>query len=247
MKELSEKRRTIRPLLSPTDPADALASYYALWHDPHRTQLTVHHDTQGRATGFVAVSQTGVDLFRPLVTLRAPDEIAAGQLLHAALAPNRHYQVIVPLRLASDVRAHMEFPRSSLGHLYRLDPSRFQPIINVLVQRATGADGTPRFQIESQGEVVAMSGTNWRSPIFAEVYVYVHPRGRGRGWGQSVVSACTASLLEDRLRPLYMMEEGNPASIHIAESLGYVDTGHRVFIGEGHLKASGREHGKTQT
>jgi GNAT superfamily N-acetyltransferase len=238
---LNRKRRTIRHLLSPGDPADALASYYALWHDPRRTRLTLHQPAEGEVDGFCAVCQTGVDLFRPLVTLRAPDEGTVAGLLHAALEPNRSYQVIVPVTLASSVRACLEVTRSTLVHVYRLDPSRFQPVVNVLVQQVTAADIPPRFQIESQGQVMAMSGTNWRSPTFAEVFVYVHPRGRGRGWGRSVVSACTAALLEDRLRPLYMVEESNQASTHIAQALGYVDTGFRESVSEGRLKEVGTQ------
>jgi RimJ/RimL family protein N-acetyltransferase len=234
--ELNAKRRAIRPLLSPTDPADALASYYALWHDPRRTQLALHYAPQRRVDGFIAVCQTGTDLFRPLVTLRAPHEKAVAELLRTALAPNRPYQVIVPIALASAVR-EQEISRSTLNRIYQLDPSQFQPIVNVLVQRIAAADGAPRFQIEAQDQIVAMSGTNWRSPAFAEVFVYVHPAGRERGWGKSVVSACTAALLEENLRPLYMVEEGNVASIRIAEGLGYVDTGLREFAGEGQLKA----------
>jgi hypothetical protein len=233
--ELNEKRRAIRHLLAPNDPADALTSYYALWHDPRRTQLTLHYDTNGKVNGFLALSQTGADLFRRLVTLRAPDRNAVAALAHAALAPNRPYLVVVPLTLASAVRQQVEITHSTMNRVYRLDPTRFQPIINVLVQRVTGADGAPRFQIESQGQVMAMSGTNWRSPTFAEVFVYVHPRGRGRGWGKSVVSTCTAALLEERLRPLYMVDKGNEASMRIAEGLGYVDTGAREFAGEGRL------------
>jgi GNAT superfamily N-acetyltransferase len=235
LNELNQKRRAIRPLLSSTDPADALTSYYALWHDPRRTQVTLHRDTQGQVDGFIAVCQTGADLFRPLVTLRAPDGQAVGDLLRAALAPNRPYQVIVPITVASVVREQMEIKRSTVDCIYQLDPSRFEPIVNVLVQRVAGADIAPRFQIEAQGQVVAMSGTNWRSPAFAEVFVYVHPSGRERGWGKSVVSACTAALLEEHLRPLYMVEEENVASIRIAEGLGYVDTGLREFAGEGQL------------
>ena len=233
--ELDVKRRDVRPLLSPTDPADALTSYYALWHDPRRTRLTLHHGSRGQVDGFVAVCQTGIDLFRPLVTLRAPDENVAGELMRAALMPDRPYQIVVPVTLASAARAHVEFFRSSLTRIYRLDTSRFQPIVNVLVQRVLGADGSSRFQIESQGQLMAMSGTNWRSPTFAEVFVYVHPKGRGRGWGKSVVSACTAALLEERLRPLYMVGEENQASIRIAEGLGYVDTGLRELAGEAQL------------
>jgi L-amino acid N-acyltransferase YncA len=235
LNELNEQRRAIRHLLTPTDPADALISYYALWHDPRRTDLTLHRDTEGSVNGFIAVCQTGVDLFRPLVTLRTPDERSAHDLLGTALAPGRPYQVIVPITLASAVRSRFQMSRSAMLHIYRLDPSSFQPVINVLVQRAASADGAPRFQIESQGQVVAMSGTNWRSPAFAEIFVYVHPKGRGRGWGKSVVSACTTALLEEGLRPLYMVEEANEASIQIAEGLGYVDTGSRLFTAEGSL------------
>jgi GNAT superfamily N-acetyltransferase len=233
---LNDKRRAIRHLLSPADPADALTSYYALWHDPRRTKLSLHYDAQHRVDGFVTISQTGADLFRPLVTFRAPDGATAGELLHTALATARPYQVIVPVALASAVREQMNISQASIYRVYQLNASRFQPTINVLVQTIAGAEGNLRFEIESQGQVVALSGTNWRSPTFAEVFVYVHPKGRGRGWGRSVVSACTAALLEEGVRPLYLAEESNTASIRIAEGLGYEDTGLREFVGEGQLK-----------
>jgi RimJ/RimL family protein N-acetyltransferase len=235
LNELNEKRRLIRPLLSPGDPADALASYYSLWHDPRRTRLTLGRDAGGKVDGFLVVAQTGADLFRPLVTLRAPGDDALASLLAGALAPNRPYQVIVPVRLASAVRDHLRIEKSTLTRLYALDPSRFEPVINVLVQRVTGAEGAARFQIESQGQVMAMAGINWRSPAFAEIFVYVHPRGRGRGWGRSVVSACTAALLEERVRPLYAVDDDNEASQNIAEALGYADTGHRDLVAEAQL------------
>ena len=235
LNQLKEKRRAIRHLLSATDPGDALASYYALWHDPRRTRLTLHHGPDQRADGFLVVAQTGADLFRPLVTLRAPTPQVAADLLRAALGPNRPYQVIVPVARAPLVRQALQVDRARLAHLYRLDPARFQPIVNVLVQRLDSPDGVPRFQIESRGQLMAMAGTNWRSPTFAEVYVYVHPGGRGRGWGKSVVSACTAALLKERLRPLYLTEEENEASLQIAQGLGYVDTGQRTFIAQAHL------------
>ena len=234
--EVNKQRRAVRHLLSPDDPADALTSYYALWHDPRRTRLTLHRNAKGKVDGFLNLSQTGVDLFRPLITLRAPDESAVSDLVQNALISKRSYLMVVPVTLASAMRQRLDVERSTLNRVYRLDPGRFQPIMNVLVQRVSSADGTARFQIESQGQVVAISGTNWRSPTHAEVFVYVHPKGRGRGWGKSVASACTAALLEDRLRPLYMVEDSNEASAHIAEGLGYVDTGARELAGEGRLK-----------
>ncbi|HSJ52260.1 MAG TPA: GNAT family N-acetyltransferase [Anaerolineae bacterium] len=239
LNELNEKRRLIRPLLSSGDPADALASYYTLWHDPRRTRLTLHRDAGGKVDGFLVVAQTGADLFRPLVTLRAPGPEVVGTLVGEALAPHRPYQVIVPVRLASAVRDHLHVEKSALTRLYLLDPSRFQPIINVLVQRVASAEGAPRFQIESQGQVMAMAGINWRSPAFAEIFVYVHPSGRGRGWGRSVVSACTNALLEERVRPLYAVDEDNEASQRIAEALGYADTGLRDMVAEGQLPEAG--------
>ena len=233
--ELRERRRAVRPLLPAHDPGDALASYYALWHDPRRTQLTVSYDARGHADGFVAVCQTGADLFRPLVTLRAPDADAVGSLLRKALVPHRPYQLMVPVTLAAAVRDCMELQQSTLLNIYRLEPARFQRIINVLVQQVRAPDGAPRFQIESQGKVAAISGTNWRSPTFAELYVYVDPASRHRGWGKSVAAACTSALLEDRLQPLYFVEEGNRDSIRIAQELGYADTGIREVAAQGQL------------
>jgi hypothetical protein len=228
----------VRPLLSPHDPADALASYYALYHDPKRTCLTISYDAQRNADGFVAVCQTGADLFRPLVTLRAHDTDAVSSLLGKALTPHRPYHIAVPVTMAPAVRDCMDLRESTLLSVYRLEPTRFQPIINVLVQQVRGADGTPRFQIESQGKVAAISGTNWRSPTFAEVFVVVDPGSRHRGWGKSVASACTSALLEDRLQPLYFVSEENRPSVRIAEELGYVDTGLREIAAEGRLKQS---------
>ncbi len=238
LNDLNEKRRLIRPLLSP-GADDALASYFALWHDPRRTRLTLHRDARGMVDGFLVMAQTGADLFRPLVTLRAPGEDAVAELLGEALAPHRPYQVIVPVRLASAVRDRLRVEKSLLTQIYLLEPARFQPIINVLVQRVAGAEGVPRFQIESQGQVMAMAGVNWRSPAFAEIFVYVHPSGRGRGWGRSVVSACTNALLEERVRPLYIVDEENEASQRVADALGYVDTGHRDLVAEAQLPEAG--------
>jgi hypothetical protein len=133
LQELNEKRRAIRPLLSPNDPADALASYYALWHDPRRTQLTLHQDAQGGVVGFIAVCQTGADLFRPLVTMRTRDEAAVPHLLQAALVPDRPYQIIVPVILASAVEPHLDLSRSGAAdHSPRRSPS--------FPDRVTGAD-----------------------------------------------------------------------------------------------------------
>lgn len=228
----AQLREAIRNLLLPSKPGDALASYYALWHDPQRTTLTVHYDHAGRADGFAAVCQTGVDLFRQLVTLRASDAAVVKELLESSLTPNRPYTIMAPLPLATHLRDHLEIRDDRLERIFSLLPSEYQPVINVLVQRVYGPDAAPRYQIGSQGEVLAMAGTNWRSPTFAEVFVYVHPRGQERGWGKSVLSACVGDLLLERLRPLYMVSEENAASIQTGRAVGFTDTGNRQFTGE---------------
>lgn len=229
---LEEKRAAIRPLLSLGDPADALAVYYALYHDPKRTQLTLHYDMSGRADGFVAACWTGQDLFRPLVTLRARSRAVLAELLPQALMPGRPYFCVVPAELASALNATVTVSGSNLNLVYVLDPSHFQPVINVLVQRAHGADGSPRAVIRSGERIIAEAGLNWRSPYFAEVYVHTEPAVRGRGYGRSVVAALTALLLEAGVRPLYVVAEGHTESIQLAESLGYVDSGAREYQGE---------------
>ena len=237
LNEINEQRRAIRHLLRSDDASDALASYYALWHDPRRTKLIVQYGPErAAAEGFIALARTGADLFRPVVTLRANSKDVAARLLQTALAPNRPYQLVVPIQFASTLRERLELTQPQLHHVYQLRPSLFQPVVNVLLQHSAGPDGAQRFRIESQGELMALSGTNWRSPTFAEVFVYVHPHAQSRGWGKSVVSACTADLLKQRLRPLYLVESDNHTSTRIAEALGYVDTGAREFSVEGRLK-----------
>jgi N-acetylglutamate synthase-like GNAT family acetyltransferase len=208
----------------------------------------LHRDTEQRIDGFIAVSQTGEDLFRPLVALQASGPEVAVDLLAGTLAPHRPYRIIAPIELAQAMEATLDVTRSTVNRVYQLDEARFRPIVNVLVQRVTNADGAPRFQIESQGKLVAMAGTNWRSPTFAEVFVYVHPRARGRGWGKSVVSACTAELLEERLQPLYIVAEGNETSMRLADAVGYVDTRGREFDAECQLRLpeSGQASTKVQ-
>jgi hypothetical protein len=226
---LEEQRAALRPTLSLSDAGDALAVYYALYHDPKRTQLTLHHDADGRVYGFVAVCRTGQDLFRPLVTLRARSRPVLTELLPPVLRPGWPYACVVPAELAVAVNATVTVRNASLNLVYVLDANRFQPVINVLVQQARGANGSPRAVIRSGERIVAEAGLNWRSPYFAEVYVHTDPAVRGRGYGRSVVSALTALLVEEGIRPLYVVPEGHNESIQLAQGLGYMDSGAREY------------------
>jgi len=242
MTDLQSLRLKARIMLHLSDPVDALYAYYALYHDPRRTQLTIHEDAEGHADGFAAVCQTGQRLFQPTVALRAKNERAAVAVLCQALVPGRPYYVIATLDLQEAVAEVVDVEQPEINHLYKLELIRFKPIINVLVVTEEGVGDLPRFVIRSHGEVAtggiaAEAGLNWASPHFAEVFVQTQPEAQGRGWGRSVLAACTTWAVRSARQPLYVVNEANEPSIALAESVGYVDTGAREFAGEGVCKA----------
>jgi len=238
--DLIELRRRARPLLDLSSPCDGLASYYALYHDPARTRLLIEEEGD-RAVGFLAVCQTGRDLFRQTAVLRARHEEAAAALLRRGLAPHRPYYLLTTPDLRGQAEAALAVERTEVNRIYRLDLARYAPRLNVLVVPVPAADGPPRFVIRSQGRVAAESGVNWRSPHFAEVYVWTAQEARGRGWGRAVVEACTAWVVRSGAQPLYIVSEENEPSIRLAEAVGFVDTGAREFGAEGVLAAPGEE------
>lgn len=242
MADLQALRLKARILLHLSDPVDALYAYYALYHDPRRTQLFTHEDADGHTDGFAAVCQTGQRLFQPTVALRARNERAAVDVLRRALIPGRPYHVITTLDLMDVVARVVDVEQAEINHIYTLEPIRLQPVINVLIVTEEGIGGLPRFVIRSQGEVAtggiaAEAGLNWVSPHFAEVFVHTHPAARERGWGRSVLSACTTWAVRSARQPLYVVNEANEPGIALAEASGYVDTGAREFAGEGICKA----------
>lgn len=238
MADLQSLRLKARVLLHLSDPIDALYAYYALYHDPRRTELFIHEDAVGRADGFAAVCQTGQHLFQPTVALRAKNERAAIDVLRRALVPGRPYAVVATLDMMDAVAEVVDVQRAEINHLYSLELIRFKPTINVMVVTEEGVGGLPRFVIRSREKIVAAeAGLNWASPHFAEVFVRVEPEARGRGWGRSVLGACTTWAVHSARQPLYVVNEANEPSIALAEAVGYVDMGGREFAGEGVCKA----------
>lgn len=236
---LQEKRRAIGHLLRERDPADAMAAYYALYHPEGKTTLVVP-PTPGPPEGYVALSRTGIDLFRPLVTMRLPTDRnpgatqAAADLLRLAIGPGQPVIMSAPLRYRPIIEALFDIQSEERLRLYRLDPGDFEPIINVLVTRSTGPGDLPRFTIRSsqsgEEEVVASAALNWQSPHFAEIAVNTRPQHRRQGWGRSVVAAMSQHLLDGGRVPLYVVADDNTASIQLAESVGFRDTGAREVL-----------------
>ena len=222
----------VRPLLDEHSAADALAVYYALHHPAARTTVFVHADPAhpDRPDGFLVRAQTGQDLFRPLITLRAPSSEAACDLFGQAMYTGRPFYVTVPLSLAGYVNEHLMVAEPSVYRVYRLDPENYQPIINIFVTSERGQDDWPRYEIRQTDRVLASAGVNWRSPRYAELYVYVDGAARGRGYGKSVVNRVAGGLLEAGVTPLYVVAEDNTASMRTAEAAGFTDTGLREYV-----------------
>jgi RimJ/RimL family protein N-acetyltransferase len=222
---ISAQRERIRSLLAPTDPVDAMTAYYALTHDPRRTHLSLHRTPAGSVDGFVAVCQTGRDLFVPLVVMRA-EEDDVGPLLRRALRPGRPYTIITLVKLRRAIESVMVVEHWQINLIYVLRPDAYRPVLNVMVQQG---GSTFRYEIRVRDQVAAAAGVNWQSGRLADVYIYTDPAFQGRGWGKAVGAACVRDLLAERLLPLYTVSEHNVVSQRLADALGFRDSGVRDF------------------
>ncbi|MFZ0546958.1 MAG: GNAT family N-acetyltransferase [Candidatus Promineifilaceae bacterium] len=245
MMTLAEQRRAIRPLLHENDPVDALSAYYAYYHDDKKTHLVLFPPESRQAAGYLCFSRTGIDLFRPLVTMRLPaDPAKVSELFYSAMPEGTDVFIQAPAIYLPILGALFEIQKEEYLKLYHLKSGRFKPIINVLVTRQDTPDGQVGFVIRessqdvprSESQVVASAWLNWQSPRFAEISVRTQSAYRRRGLGRSVVSATAQYILENGRTPLYVVAEQNEASIQLAESLGFTDTGARDVILEARLR-----------
>lgn len=228
MASVPETRKLIRNLLDDSNPAESPTTYYALWHPAEKSALFVHTAPSGKVVGFMGRFQTGLDLFRPLITLKAPSpEVAASLLSQGGLVAGRPYIFFAGLNQLAMIGGSLHIENQRILRIYTLDSARFRPQINVMILHNTAHDGTPRCEVKQDGKVLSAAGVNWRSPAFAEIYVQTEPAARQKGWGKAVVSCLTERLLKSGLLPIYLVENGNEESRGLVESLGYYDTGSR--------------------
>ncbi|MFW6096607.1 MAG: GNAT family N-acetyltransferase [Chloroflexota bacterium] len=243
-RSLGQQRQAIRLLLDERSALDAMAVYYAFYHADDRTRLFTHENRQGRTDAYAAVSRTGIDLFRPLLTLRLNQDDPEGtaELIHRALSPGAGVFIHSPVEYRPLLSALFEISSEQRLQLHKLASSSFEPVVNVLVMRSATPDGLPRYIIrptnrKSEDEIGASATLNWQTPTFAEVTVHTNPQYRQRGWGRSVVSALVRDLLESGKTPLYEVSPQNEASLNLAQSLGFVDTGGDKLFLEATLRA----------
>lgn len=228
---IREQRQIIQRLLDDTSLVDAPTAYYALYHAPERSALAIRTNRAGRPLGFAGRFTTGIDLFRPLVTLHARGAEMAADLLAELLTPGRPYLFFANQNQTPWIGGSMRVENQRVLRIYYLDHTRFRPTVNVLVTQRASADKRPRYEVNSN-DLQAVSGVNWMSPGFAEVFVHTDPQARRRGWGTSVLNACTEHLIRSGRQPLYLVEDDNNESIALAESVGYVDSGGRQVFAD---------------
>lgn len=233
--DLAARRHAIRPLLDDRQAADALASYYAFYHPDNRTSLVIQPPEVPKAQGYMALSGTGIDLFRPLVTMRLPlgDLQLSADLIQDALPQEAPVILYVPEDHGPLINAFFEIQAENRLRVLVLDRGRHQPVINVLVTEERTPDNLARFVIRSRqddNQVVASAHINWQTPNFAEIAVFTEADQRRQGWGRSVVAALVQHLLDSGRTPLYTVGEENRPSLQLAETCGFADLGIRKLL-----------------
>ncbi len=237
------ERKAIRQLLDEHNPADAIATYYAIHHPQQKTQLEIFPGDGRNATGYVSLSRTGLDIFRPLVTMRLPeaDANAAAEQLFSIVAEGTPVILYAPAAYEPLLQAFFEIQTVEKLHLFTLDRSRFEPIINIHVTQSAGPNDLPRFVISSpqdRSQVGAVSGLNWQSPYFAELFVNTSPGQRRQGWGRSVLAAAVQHVLDSGRSPLYVASEQNEPSKQLAQKVGFVDSQVRLIFAQAQRRKS---------
>jgi hypothetical protein len=235
-----EQREQLRMLLDVRSAADALASYYGLVHDCGRVQLFGYYPNAESLSGFLAVAQTGIDLFRPLVVPFAGTRQGLQRLVETALKPGRHYITYLPVEQQEFLIGCANLSPLQVSNLLRLDSRGFEPIINVLLERHETPDGSMRFEIGSK-DGYAAAGINWQTAFSAEIYAEGDSMGYRRGFTKSVLGAVIHQLLQEKLTIFLRVPDDDYRSFEDAFDLGFKPTGVRQVFADLMLKESDPE------
>jgi RimJ/RimL family protein N-acetyltransferase len=240
MFEATERRPVIGHLLDERQPADTTAVYFAYYHGEERTWLVTSPPEAERAEGYILLAQTGMDLFRPFLTLRLPPDMEqATKLIYDALRPETTVILNTPDEYMPLIRACFAIESEEQLQMMVLDPTHFEPVVNVLVTQEVGIGGRPRFVIRHRADdnqVLAVASVNWQTPHFADVSVNTQANARQQGYGRSVLAALVNYLLEEGIQPIYNVRTDNAASIRLARGLGFFNRGRREWMLNATLK-----------
>jgi hypothetical protein len=232
----TEERGLLAPLLNLHSPADAAAAYYALDHPAERVELWVEYSGNGSPRGFLALAQTGFDLFRRVALPFAAHPLGLASLLTQSLRPRKPVLLMMPLEQETWINGLVELTDARVSDVYRLHTSSFQPVLNVMVVASESPGGGARFEIRSASGAHAAAGANWRGPRYAEVYVESDAEARSRGFFRSVLAAMAGQLLSERRIALYRIDEEDAVAQAEAVEVGFRRTGDRWLLAQALLK-----------
>ena len=229
-----EHRQILSRLVDLHSVADAMPAYYALEHPCERTELFGYYPSPDTPSGFLAIAQTGFDLFRPIAVPFVANEEAMRNLLAQGLLSNRSYLVYLPVDQQEFIRNKIPYQPLQISNLLRLDPRAFTPIMNVMIMKTEAASGSPRFEIRSTVQGYAAAGINWMSSTAAEMYVEADDAGRRRGFTKSVLAALIEHLLVQKKTVLFRVADDDYDAFEDAFDLGFKPTGVRTLLAEVH-------------
>jgi len=228
----AQERERLAPLLNRHSASDALAAYCALIHPMEKVKLYVSFDGGGHPNSFLAIAQTGMDLFRPLAVPFVASSKNLWDLLEAALIPGQPVLLYLPLEQRDWLDESLILSETKITELLRLDPSGFKPILNVLVMSVNMPSGLPRFEIRSRSGSSAAAGISWIGDRFAEIYLEADREAQIRGMGISVIAAMSKQLLEENRIPLFGLDSQTELEFKDLSEIGYRSTGTRTLIAQ---------------
>jgi hypothetical protein len=228
----AQERDQLASLLNRQSANDALAAYCALLHPIEKVKLFVSYDGGGKPNSFVAIAQTGMDLFRPLAVPFVATSKNLQELLSAALIPGQPVLLNLPLEQRDWLDENLVLSETKITELLRLDPVGFKPILNVLVVKVDMPNGLPRFEIRTRSGSAAAAGINWIGDRFAEIYLEADREAQIRGMGLSVIAAMSKHLLEENRIPLFGLDSRADLEFKELSDIGFRSTGTRMLIGQ---------------
>jgi hypothetical protein len=226
------ERDQLAPLLNRQSASDALAAYCALIHPMEKVKLYVSYNGGGKPNSFLAIAQTGMDLFRPLAVPFVASPKNLRELLEAALNPGQPVLLNLPLEQRDWLDENLIMTEAKITELLRLDPAAFKPIINVLAVQVNMPSGLPRFEIKTRSGSYAAAGINWMGDRFSEIYLEADREAQVRGLGLSVISAMSKQLLEENRIPLFGLDNQAELEFKDLSDMGYRSTGSRILIAQ---------------
>ncbi len=233
------ERYRLAPLLDPRLPQDAMVAYYGLQHPADRVVVYGYYQVPHAPSGFLALAQTGYDLFRPLAVPFVGTPAALQALLNVSLQRGRPVMLHLPVEQRAWAEEVVDLSEPRVVELHRLDTKAFRPEINVLVVPCQSPSGLPRFEVRSGDVVRAGAGVNWKGDMFAEVYVESQPEAASQGHRRSALAAIAGQLLSEGRLPVYQVSEGDVAAQAEAHWVGFRRTGERSLLAQALLRDPG--------